>query len=122
MIKKLISFSLVISLLGGNFGSFFIQTASAQSSSAVSPGGVSNNLHFWVKAEDASMQGDLLKLPDRSNNGFNMISETADRTPRISEKDNIKSIVFDGSNDVLVSEQQAKIWGENPNFTAFYVG
>lgn len=122
MLRKFISSILLLSLLTGNLGGIIQSVSAAPAVGSISPGGVFSNLAFWVRAEDATLENNVMKLPDISGNNINLVSPSADRSPAVSNKNNQKSLVFDGNNDVLVSENNAKLWENKPNFTAFFVG
>lgn len=120
--RKLLSLFTLIAFITGNFYTPFIATTHAAWGD-ITPAGVSlaSNL-LWIRAEDAIKEWEILKVVDRSNNNRVFTSPNADRSPTIGSSDNSASLIFDGTNDILVSENAGNLWNNNINFTAFFVG
>lgn len=119
--RKLLSLFTLIAFITGNFYAPFIATTHAAWGD-IAPAGVSlaSNL-LWIRAEDAVKEWEILKVVDRSNNKRVFTSPNADRSPKIGSSDNSSSLIFDGTNDILVSETSWNLWTTQPNFTAFFV-
>lgn len=115
--KKIISWILLLTIFVSNLQGTQLAYAN-HTNGDISPGWVQlSQATLWIRWEDAIVDNWRLEVEDKSH--WTLFS------PLSIERSPIKEwgkIVFDGHDDILVSQNNYRAWDNNANFTTYFVG